>query len=90
MAVTQADFVEKTGAEVVGDRFVVGIGAKRRFVGGIVEGSFTLNEEGQELAAAIERGEDVLLVIAGGTPVAEEDKPAKPSKSGTKKTNEVA
>lgn len=90
MAVTQADFIEKTGAEIVGDRFVVGTGAKRRFVGDIVEGAFTLNEEGQELAVAIERGEDVLLILAGGTPLVEDDKPVKQAKSGSKKTNEVA
>lgn len=67
MAMTLKEFLEKTGAEIIGGRLVVGERSDRRFVGSIEEGTFTLTEEGQELQAAMEAAMEEV--------VTDEDKP---------------
>lgn len=54
MAVTLEDFLEKTGAELCGDRLILGTMAERRVVGDITDGVFTLNDAGKEVMAGLE------------------------------------
>lgn len=54
MAMTLAEFVSKTNAEMVGDIIIVGSVGTRRIVGSCVDGAFNLNEEGQKLLAELE------------------------------------
>jgi hypothetical protein len=54
MAMTQQEFIEKTGCEVVCDQLIMGIGPSRRIVGSIKDGTFTLTDEGQEVLAQLE------------------------------------
>lgn len=56
MAMTYTEFKEKSKAEVVGGRLIVGERHERRFVGSIEGGVFTLNEEGMALQEALEAG----------------------------------
>lgn len=65
MAISQLEFIEKTNAELCGDRLILGSGPKRRYIGSIEEGVFTLNAAGQEIAAVIEGGGDLAAAIAG-------------------------
>ena len=55
MALSFEQFVEATGAEVVGGNIIVGILADRKIVGTYTD-TFNLNEDGQALAAEIEAG----------------------------------
>lgn len=70
MAMTLKEFLEVSGAEIVGGRLIVGERGDRRFVGSVEDGVFNLNAEGQELQAAFEAGMEVTEVAA-----TEEDKP---------------
>jgi len=54
MAISMAEFIEKTGCEVVCDQMIVGIGPKRRMIGYVKEGTFTITDEGQELLAELD------------------------------------
>ena len=54
MALSYEEFVKATGAEVVAGNLIVGIMANRKIVGSILDGSFTLNDEGRALADEIE------------------------------------
>lgn len=67
MAMTLKEFLDKTGAEIIGGRLVVGERSDRRFVGSIEDGTFTLTAEGQELQSAMEAAMEEV--------VADEDKP---------------
>lgn len=81
MAMTLKEFVEKTGAEVVGGRLIVGERSDRRFVGSVEDGVFNLNAEGQELQAALEAGMDAVeaeeVVVEDGKPKRGPGRPAK-------------
>jgi hypothetical protein len=54
MAMSMAEFIEKTGCEVVCDQMIVGIGPNRRMIGYVKEGTFTITDEGQELLAQLD------------------------------------
>lgn len=54
MAVSLEEFIEISGAEVCGDRLIVGQMAERRFVGDLTEGVFSLNDEGKAIVADYE------------------------------------
>lgn len=54
MAMSFKEFVAASSAELCGDRLIVGYGSERKFVGAITEGTFTLNEAGQELLTELE------------------------------------
>jgi len=56
MAMTIEEFVEKSGAEVVGGNVIVGLMADRKIVGAIENGSFNLNADGQAILTALEAG----------------------------------
>lgn len=81
MAMTLKEFVEKTGAEIVGGRLIVGERSDRRFVGSVEEGVFNLNAEGQELQAALEAGMDAVesqeVTMDGDKPKRGPGRPAK-------------
>jgi hypothetical protein len=73
MTISIADIIKKTGAEVVADLIVLGVMKNRKVIGFLDGNVFTLNEDGQEIAAQ----------IADGTYGAElalvEEKPAAPA-----------
>lgn len=76
MAISQEDFIAKSGAELIGGRLVVGVGPHRRYVGTTEEGAFSLNDAGKEIAAVIEEGGDAAAIAAVVHRTAEEeDKP---------------
>lgn len=78
MSISQDDFISKTGADLVGDRLIVGSGSKRRYVGSIADSTFTLNEEGSKIAEIIESGGDIVAACAGDAqPDEEVSKPVK-------------
>lgn len=74
MAIDQDKFLAFTGAELCGDRMIVGSGPNRRYVGSIEDGVFTLNDNGKEIAAVIEASGDVAAAVAGA-PQTEMDEP---------------
>ena len=87
MAISQDEFITQTGAELCGDRLIVGAGPKRRYVGSIEEGVFTLNDAGKEIAEIIASGGDIAAAVAGDEQpeVSTADTPAK-----VKRTNKAA
>lgn len=56
MAMTLTEFVAATGAEIVGDRLILGERTDREFVGSIEGGTFVLNEKGQSILEDLEAG----------------------------------
>lgn len=54
MAMSMAEFVEKTKCEIVCDQMIVGIGPNRRMIGFVKEGTFTITEEGQDYLAELD------------------------------------
>jgi hypothetical protein len=56
MALTYEQFLELSGAEVVCGNLIVGQLAERKIVGSVLDGTFQLNEAGQELSAELEAG----------------------------------
>jgi hypothetical protein len=55
MALTAAEFIEKSGAEVVCGKLIIGVQAERNVIGSL-EPTFELNEEGQAIMAELEAG----------------------------------
>ncbi|MFZ9326477.1 MAG: hypothetical protein ACO24H_03320 [Polynucleobacter sp.] len=63
MAMSVEQFIEKTKCEVVCDQMIVGFGPKRKMIGYVKEGTFTITDEGHEYLAeldapAVEETED--------------------------------
>lgn len=54
MAISMAEFVEKTQCEVVADQMIHGIGPTRRMIGYVKDGTFTITDEGTALLAELE------------------------------------
>lgn len=54
MAMTLEEFIAASGAEIVADRLIVGQMGDRRFVGDVLDGTFTLNDAGKDLLATLE------------------------------------
>lgn len=54
MALSFEQFMEATGAELVGGNIVAGMMADRKKVGDLNDGVFNLNDDGHEMAAEIE------------------------------------
>lgn len=81
MAISQDEFLTQTAAELCGDRLIAGSGPKRRYVGSIEEGVFTLNEEGKKIATIIESGGDIAAAVAGDEQPEVEETPAKPKRA---------
>ena len=78
MAISFKEFVEKTGAEVCGDRLIVGEGPNRRYVGDIAGGKFNLTEDGEALMEQLEKGKKgAAAVAAAAADVAEKKRLAK-------------
>lgn len=70
MATSYKEFIEKTGAEICGDRLIVGEGPNRRFVGDIAGGKFNLTEDGEALMEQLEagkKGTDAVKAAAAAT-----------------------
>jgi hypothetical protein len=55
MAMTAAEFIEKSGAEIVCGKLIVGVQGERNVIGQ-VDPTFELNEEGQTILAELEAG----------------------------------
>jgi hypothetical protein len=64
MAIDIKEFMEKTGAEVVGGRVIVGLQADRRYVGEVSDGKLSLSDEGKELLDKIEADQEAEKVVA--------------------------
>lgn len=73
MAMTLEEFMQRTNAELVAGNIIVGALANRKLVG-TYDGTFNLNEAGQELLAELE----------GRTTAAEEPVEEKPTRSRKK------
>jgi len=63
MAMSVEQFIEKTKCELVCDQMIVGFGPKRKMIGYVKEGTFTITDEGHEYLAeldapAVEETED--------------------------------
>lgn len=56
MAISCNEFITATGAEICGDRLIVGEGPARRFVGDMIGGKFNLTEDGEALMEQLEAG----------------------------------
>jgi DUF1009 family protein len=56
MSVTLEQFIEATGAEIVGGNVVVGVTAERKIVGSVIDGPFNLNDVGLAMSAEIDAG----------------------------------
>lgn len=54
MALNYEQFLELSGAEVVCGNLIVGVLGTRKIVGSVLDGTFQLNEAGQELSAELE------------------------------------
>jgi len=54
MAISMAEFVEKTQCEVVADQMIHGIGPTRCMIGYVKDGTFTITDEGTALLAELE------------------------------------
>ena len=64
MSLTIDQFIAATGAELAGDKLILGVASTRRFVGGLENGVFTLNAEGQAIAAEIQSGTSTAAALA--------------------------
>lgn len=62
MTMPLEEFMEKTGAEMVGSRLVYGERGDRRYVGSVENGTFNLNDEGKALVSAMEAGKELSSV----------------------------
>jgi hypothetical protein len=47
------DLIALTDIELVGGNLIIGVGENRRFVGAAQNGSYTLNDEGREIAQSL-------------------------------------
>lgn len=54
MAMSVEQFIEKTKCELVCDQMIVGFGPKRKMIGYVKDGTFTITDEGHEYLAELD------------------------------------